>query len=45
VGVGVGVTAIAVGVAFGRTEDCGFGPEELLHAARISTAAKTATLM
>jgi hypothetical protein len=45
VGDGVGVTIIGVGVALGWKEDCAFGPEELPHAVRISTTARTAILM
>src|SRR5207249_12330210 len=39
----LGVTRIGVGEALGWGEDCAF--EGLLHAARISTAARTANLM
>jgi hypothetical protein len=34
-----------VGVALDWREACGFGPDELLHAAMISTTARTAPLM
>jgi hypothetical protein len=42
---GVGAGALGVGVVLGGIEDSACGREELPHAVRINTTARTATLM